>query len=66
MLTSYAYASRPSQNPDDSVLQEILKSAHERNSQLGVTSVLYSDEDVYFQVIEGEEPVLAKLMSLIL
>ena len=33
---------------------------------LGVTSALYSDGETFFHVIEGEEAILAQLMSSIL
>lgn len=66
MLTSYAYASVACRKSGKNAVQQILQSATERNTALGVTGALYSDGDTFFQVIEGEEPVLAQLMSLIL
>ena len=66
MLTSYSYASVPSQRSDADAVDRILFSALQRNAELGVTGALYSDGETFFQVIEGEEPVLAHLMSLIL
>ena len=66
MLTSYSYASVPSGESDSRTLENILTSALQRNTEMGVTGALYSDGETFFQVIEGEEPVLARLMSSIL
>lgn len=66
MITSYAYASVACGKSGTKTVNEILQSATERNESLGVTGALYSDGDTFFQVIEGEESVLAKLMSSIL
>ena len=66
MLTSYAYASIACRDCCDTKVRQILQTAAERNSMLGVTSALYSDGETFFHVIEGEEPTLATLMSSIL
>lgn len=66
MITSYAYTSISCRHCNDARVQQILQTAAERNSTLGVTSALYSDGETFFHVIEGEEPVLAQLMSSIL
>lgn len=66
MLTSYAYASISCQHHNTAEVRQILQTAAERNSELGVTSALYSDGEMFFQVIEGEESDLAKLMASIL
>ena len=66
MLTSYSYASVPSDRSDTGAIDRILSSAFQRNTEMGVTGALYSDGETFFQVIEGQEPVLARLMSLIL
>lgn len=66
MLTSYSYASIACCPADGGVVDEILTSALQRNVEIGVTGALYSDGETFFQVLEGEEPVLASLMSLIL
>lgn len=66
MLTSYAYASISCQDHNTAEVRQILQTAAERNSELGVTSALYSDGETFFHVIEGEESVLAKLMASIL
>ena len=66
MLTSYSYASVASGELGNNVIDDILSSALQRNAELGVTGALYSDGETFFHVIEGEEPVLARLMSLIL
>ena len=66
MLTSYAYASVPSCRSGGGGVGDILSSSLQRNAEMGVTGALYSDGETFFHVIEGEEPVLARLMSLIL
>ena len=66
MLTSYAYASISCQDCGEARVRQILQTAAERNSQLGVTSALYSDGETFFHVIEGEEAALAMLMASIL
>lgn len=66
MLTSYAYASISCQDHNTAEVRQILQTAAERNSELGVTSALYSDGETFFHVIEGEESNLAKLMASIL
>ena len=66
MLTSYAYASISCQDHNTAEVRQILQTAAERNSELGVTSALYSDGETFFHVIEGEESDLAKLMASIL
>ena len=66
MLTSYAYTSIPCRTFQANDLRQILATARQRNSEIGVTGILYSDAGCFFHVIEGEEPVLAKLMSRIL
>lgn len=66
MLTSYAYASISCRDCGEPTVQQILQTAAERNSRLGVTSALYSDGETFFHVIEGEEAALATLMASIL
>ena len=66
MLTSYVYASLWSGRSSTAEIENIVGPSFARNSKHNVTGALYSDGDVFFQVIEGEEPVLAKLMSSIL
>ena len=66
MLTSYVYASLWSGRSSAAEIENIIGPSFARNSKHNVTGALYSDGNVFFQVIEGEEPVLARLMSSIL
>jgi hypothetical protein len=60
-LVHYIYASSLSEGYDSSELDLILKKARHNNEELDVTGMLLFDQGSFFQVLEGEEPVVASL-----
>ncbi len=60
------YTSRATQPLDKQTLRELVADASRRNRDLGVTGVLYCSDDVYLQVLEGDEKAVLVLYSDIL
>ena len=59
------YAARPF-GFDAGVLLDILMRARKRNSSLGVTGALLCRDDIYIQLLEGEQDAVAEIYDSIL
>lgn len=57
-LISLCYVSRSLIGDDPARIVEIWEVAAQNNERLGLTGALYFDEDIFFQVLEGEESVV--------
>jgi hypothetical protein len=65
MLTTLAYVSRSLVPAHDVAMLDIARSSLRNNARLGVTGALYFDGTLFFQVLEGDEAVLAVLFDTI-
>lgn len=65
-LLQIIYTSRATQPLDKQALREMVAGASRRNRDLGVTGVLYWTDNVYLQVLEGDEQAVLILYADIL
>ena len=64
-LSHIIYASSASPGFDEAELKTILERSREKNARLSVTGMLLYSGGSFFQVLEGEDSVLAKLLTTI-
>ncbi len=65
-LLQVIYTSHPTRHLNKQALREMVAGASRRNRDLGVTGVLYCNDDVYLQVLEGDEKAVLFLYADIL
>lgn len=65
-LLQIIYTSRATQPLDGRTLREMVAGASRRNRDLGVTGVLHCTDNVYLQVLEGDEKAVLVLYADIL
>ncbi|TVQ58508.1 MAG: BLUF domain-containing protein [Rhodobacteraceae bacterium] len=65
METSLSYASRSLIRPEGRDMAALIETCRRNNARLGVTGALYFDGRQFFQVIEGDEAVVACLFDAI-
>jgi hypothetical protein len=63
MLIQLAYVSKAAIPPYDPGLLEIARTSLRNNARLGVTGALFFDDDLFYQVLEGDDSVVAVLFD---
>ncbi len=64
-LTHLIYTSMAAPQFDATQLEPLLKQARDNNQRIAVTGMLLYSDGNFFQVLEGEEPLLFKLFEII-
>lgn len=65
LLMNVGYMSKPICPFTEDELAELWEHCSEKNERLGITSALYYDETIFFQVLEGDDEIIEPLLETI-